>query len=211
MRIHTLNLGELGVNCYVAETAPGRCIAVDVGGDSGVLLSFLEEKALRLTKILITHGHFDHIGGVEQVRQATDCEVYIHELDAPMLSSTDLSLHSRMSMNRFIPVTLYTAITGDCYLNDGGCEFRVLHTPGHSPGSVCFICGDVIFSGDTLFRLSVGRTDFPGSSMNAMMWSMRQLAALDGDYTVYPGHGSATRLSTERKMNPYMRRAISER
>lgn len=206
MRIHTLQLGELHANCYIAETDPGRCVVFDIGGSSRMLLEYLKMKKLHLSKILLTHGHFDHIGGVEEVRAATGAEVYIHENDAPMLSSAAKSLHSSMSIMPFVPITDYTIIRGDCFINDGSCTFRVLHTPGHSYGSVCYVCDDVIFSGDTLFCCSVGRTDFPGGNTEFMMQSLGKLWELPGDYKVYPGHNESTTLDYERQNNPYMKR-----
>ncbi|EWM53791.1 MBL fold metallo-hydrolase [Ruminococcus flavefaciens] len=205
MKIHHLQLGPLRANCYIVETAPGRCVAVDIGGDSRLLLEFLKMKKLRLSKILLTHGHFDHIGGVEEVRSITGAEVYIHELDAHMLTSEVHSLASDMSFVKFTPVTDWTCVYGDCYINDGELEFRVLHTPGHSQGSVCYVCGDALFSGDTLFCCSVGRTDFPHSSASAMTYSLNKLYHLDGDYKVYPGHNETTTLDYERGSNPYMK------
>ena len=208
MRIHTLQLGELRSNCYIAETAPGRCVAVDIGGESRMFLEFLKMKKLKLTKILLTHGHFDHIGGVEDVRAATGAEVYIHENDAPMLQSSSASLHSSMSIYPFKAVTDYTVVRGDCYINDGSCTFRVFHTPGHSYGSVCYICDDVMFSGDTLFCTSIGRTDFPGSNGEVMRISLARLAELTEDYKVLPGHGESSTLDYEKKNNPYLRSFI---
>ena len=205
MKIHHLQLGPLRSNCYIVETAPGRCVAIDIGGDSRLLLEFLKMKKLRLEKILLTHGHFDHIGGAEEVHQATGAEIYIHELDAHMLTSAADSLASSMSFIKFIPVTDWTCIFGDCYINDGECSFRVIHTPGHSRGSVCYVCEDVIFSGDTLFCCSIGRTDFPDSSTAAMSYSLNTLYHLEGDYKVLPGHNESTTLDYEREANPYMK------
>ena len=125
-----------------------------------------------------------------------------------MLSSSGLSLHSMMSVMDFEPVTDYTSVRGDCYINDGDCSFRVYHTPGHSPGSVCYICDDVIFSGDTLFCCSCGRTDLPGGNTSLMMQSLLRLSLLPGDYKVYPGHNESTTLDYERECNPYMKRNI---
>lgn len=206
MKIHHLQLGELRANCYIVETEPARCVAVDIGGDSRLLLEFLKLKKLTLEKILLTHGHFDHIGGVAEVAEATGAEVYIHENDAPMLASASASLASGMSIMPFRPVKDYTVVTGDCYINDGDLSFRVLHTPGHSMGSVCYVCEDTIFSGDTLFCCSIGRTDFPGSNPPMMRESLKAICALEGDYKIYPGHNETTTLDYERKNNPYLTR-----
>ena len=205
MNIQRLQLGELRSNCYIVETAPNRCIAVDIGGDSRLLLEYLKMHKLTLTKILLTHGHFDHIGGCEEVRKATGAEIFIHEDDAPMLTSESLSLAANMAYREFVPVTEHTVLTDDYYIKDGNCTFRVLHTPGHSHGSVCYICDNVIFSGDTLFCCSVGRTDFFGSSPEMMELSLKKLYELEGDYKVYPGHNETTTLEYERNSNPYMR------
>lgn len=206
MKIHHLHLGELKSNCYIIETEPGRCVAVDIGGDCRLFLEFLTMKKLTLSKILLTHGHFDHIGGAEEASAKTGAEVYIHADDSNMLESESASLASSMSFLKFTPVTDYTAIFGDCYINDGNLTFKVIHTPGHSPGSVCYVCEDVIFSGDTLFCCSVGRTDLPGGNVYDMESSLRKLNNLNGDYRVFPGHNESTTLNYERSSNPYLTR-----
>lgn len=205
MKIYDLQLGELGANCYVIETAPKRCIAIDIGGDSDYFLSFIKSKELTLSKILLTHGHFDHIGGVEAVRKATGAEVFIHADDAGMLTSEVYSLHSGISRNPFEPVTEFSAIEDGCCLADGSCTIRAVSTPGHSGGSVCYVCGDVIFTGDTLFSGSIGRTDFPGSNPRDMKNSLEKLYLMENDFIIYPGHGESTTLEREKRTNPYMR------
>ena len=186
MNIKTLQLGELKANCYIAVTAPHQCVAIDVGGSPRLLIEYLKMNSLKLTKILLTHGHFDHTAGVEEVRQVTGAEVFIHETDSPMLESSALSLHSMISIMPFKPVMKYEIVRDGCILHDGDYTFRVLHTPGHSHGSVCYICDEerVIFSGDTLFCCSVGRTDFPGSDPHYMMQSLQTLNELEGNYKV---------------------------
>ncbi len=162
-------------------------------------------KNLRLTKILLTHGHFDHMGGVEEVRAAVNAEVFIHEEDAKMLQSSTASLHSSISIMPFIPVAKYTTLRGGEIISDGEVDFRVLHTPGHSKGSVCYISEDTIFSGDTLFCCSIGRTDFPDGSSQQMRDSLGLLYSLEGDFKVLPGHNEPTELLYEKQNNPYMK------
>lgn len=161
MKVYNLQLGELRSNCYVIETAPGRCVAVDIGGDSRLLVEFLRMKKLSLRKILLTHGHFDHIGGAEEVHKATGAEVYIHSDDVPMLTSESLSLASSISIRRFVPLTDWTAIYGDSYINDGDCTFRVLHTPGHKGKRLLCLRGRAVF-GRYAVLLFVRKNRFSG-------------------------------------------------
>ena len=206
MKIHTLQLGELRANCFIAETAPDKCVAVDIGGNARLLLEFLTMKKLTLNKILLTHGHYDHMNGVEEVVKKTGAEVFIHEGDAPMLNSAGLSLADSISCMPFNPVRKYTIIHDGDIISDGEYNFKVMHTAGHSMGSVCYLCGDVIFSGDTLFCCSIGRTDFVGSSPELMIKSLEKLYNLEGNYKVLTGHGDSTELEYEKKSNPYFRR-----
>ncbi|MCM1133467.1 MAG: MBL fold metallo-hydrolase [Ruminococcus flavefaciens] len=207
MNIKTLHLGALNANCYIAETADGQCVAVDIGGTPKMVIEYLKMNNLKLTKILLTHGHFDHIDGVEAVRRATGAEVYIHENDVKKLSSEDASLRASMyflSSDPFMPIEKYTVIHDGDEIQDGGYTFRVLHTPGHTEGSVCYITDGVIFSGDTLFCCSVGRTDFPDGSVEKMIQSIKKLYAIDGDYKILAGHNESSTLEYEKQNNPYM-------
>lgn len=209
MNIKTLHLGALNANCYIVQTAPEQCIAVDIGGTPQIVINYLKMTGLKLTKILLTHGHFDHMSGVEEVRKATGAEVYIHEADAFMLESADASLFSSMSFlsaSPFIPVKEYKTIHDGDEIQDGDYTFRVLHTPGHTPGGVCYITDDTIFSGDTLFCCSAGRTDFPKSDSQQMILSLKKLYNLEGDYKVFAGHNETTTLDYERKNNPHMKK-----
>lgn len=206
MNIHKLQLGELRANSYIAETGQGHCVAVDIGGDSKLLLNFLAMKKLKLTKILLTHGHFDHMGGVAEVAKATGAEVYIHKDDAYMLESSSDSLADLFSFVKFNPISEYKTVSDGDIINDYEKSFRVLHTPGHSMGSVCYICDDVIFSGDTLFCCSIGRTDYVGGDPKLMLSSLKRINELEGDYRIYPGHNDTTTLNYERGSNPYLKR-----
>ena len=192
MKITTLPLGMLQTNCYILWNSD-RCLVVDPGEEPEVVLDFLQQQGLTLEAILLTHGHFDHVGAVKALAAETDCRVFLCE--------QDLSLPSVMTRGPLY----YT----DCYgegdtLTLAGLTFTVLHTPGHTPGSVCLCFGDDLFSGDTLFSGSIGRTDFPGSSPADMMASLQRLKTLEDHLKVYPGHGEATTMGEEKRYNPYL-------
>lgn len=206
MEVYKLPLGPFGTNCYVAVDENGRAAVIDPGLYAPELQTLLREKTAAVETILLTHGHADHISGAAALREATGAPISIHTLDNDF---TDGPLC--MADECGYPFAPFRA---DRLLEDGdtvafGKEtMTVLHTPGHTPGSVCFLHGGdrVLFSGDTLFCLTAGRTDFPRGSHDDLMQSLRRLRDLDGDYTVYPGHERATRLDAERKRNFFMRR-----
>ena len=157
------------------------------------MLAEICQRGLTLEAILLTHGHFDHVGGVKFLAQRADCPVYIHKEELTLPESfTDGPLYYTHHYAEGDALTL------------AGLELHILHTPGHTPGSVCIACEDTLFSGDTLFMDSCGRTDFPGGDGGQMMRSLKRLADLQGDFQILPGHGPATRLSEERKYNPYL-------
>ena len=193
-KIDTLILGLYQTNCYIVyEEAGESCVVIDPGYEADKILDHCQKLGRCICAVLLTHGHFDHVGAVRDIAADTGCKVY--------LCPEDLQLPANFTDGR-----LYYTDTYDegADISEAGVNFHVLHTPGHTPGSVCLVCGDVIFSGDTLFAGSCGRTDFPLGSFAAIGQSLARLAKLPGDYTVYPGHGSATRLSYERQTNPYL-------
>ncbi len=195
LKINTLVLGDYQTNCYIVrEASSPSCVVIDPGYHPETVLRRLEQENLSLEAILLTHGHFDHVGGVAQLAADTDCKVYLCE--------EDFSLPSVMTAGKL--QCTHTYQDGDT-LCLAGLSFRVLHTPGHTPGSVCLIAEDAMFSGDTLFKGSCGRVDFPGSSVDAMRASLARLSQISENYTVYPGHGSSTTLAAEQRTNPFMR------
>ena len=205
MQISVMPLGSLGANCYlVADPASGRCAVIDPGDSGDQLAALLAGRGLTLDCILLTHGHFDHVGGVRALQAATGAPVY--------MSSNDLSLPGQLSSDlptAFIDLSQKAGST----VTVGCLTFEVLETPGHSPGSVCFLAREagadaVLFTGDTLFQGSCGRMDFPGGSPAEMNRSLAQLGRLPGNYRVYPGHGGETTLDIERRSNYFLQEAL---
>lgn len=196
--------GSLENNCYlITDYATGKSALVDCTEDSKKMMSFIENSNLEY--ILLTHGHYDHIGGVKAVKEKTGAKVVISGEDEKMLSS------SRHSLAAFCG-GVQNNTAADIIISDGDVirlgesEIKVLATPGHTKGGVCYICDGKIFCGDTLFKCSCGRMDFPGGSVGEMLLSLEKIASLDGDLTVYPGHEEFSNLDFERKNNPYMNR-----
>ena len=193
--IDILPLGSYQTNCYIVrEAASTACAVIDPGYEPKTILSHLRGKGLSAEAILLTHGHFDHVGAVRPLAEAAGCPVYLCE--------EELSLPPRMTDGPLYYTNAYG--DGDA-LELAGLTFRVLHTPGHTPGSVCLVAEDALFSGDTLFAGSCGRVDFPGSSAADMRRSLARLANLENDYSVYPGHGCASTLRKEQQYNPYLK------
>ena len=195
LTLHTLPLGAYQTNCYILhQEDSSSCVVIDPGYTPEVILDFLAGKGLKLEAILLTHGHFDHVGAVRDLAAETGCQVY--------LNPDDLSMPPRMTAG---PLYYTDTYSDGAPLSPAGIPFQVLSTPGHPPGSVCLIAENYLFSGDTLFAGSRGRTDLPGGSTRAIRESLRRLAALPQDYSVHPGHGESTTLAWEKQYNPYMR------
>jgi len=207
MLIKTFAVGAYETNCYiVADEATLDCAVIDPGADATTILNYLEEAKLRCRFVLLTHGHFDHTGAVEDLLAETDATLCVHKADVGVSVGGDYY--------RFNPPqgTKYYA-EGDV-ICVGGLSFTVMETPGHTPGSVTLLCAQgeekVLFTGDTLFRDSCGRTDFPGSSTEDMLRSLKRLAELPGDYEVYPGHSFFSTLSRERSVNYFVKAALRQ-
>lgn len=199
-------LGPLETNTYlVTETESGVCAVVDPAIEDERLLNALENKNVQF--IFLTHGHFDHISGAKSVKEKTNAKVVIHEEDEECLNSETKSLYY-LHYSGLMPKVSADVLTVDnMTIRFGNETVKVLHTPGHTKGGTCYIFEDsrIIFSGDTLFNMSAGRTDFPGGSAREELMSLSKLAKLDGDYKVYCGHGPDTTLEFERKNNRYVK------
>lgn len=200
-------LGEIDTNTYILKSdSTNEAAVIDPAVESEKLLSALDGKDVKY--ILLTHGHFDHITGTKSVKDKTGAKVVIHENDAPCLKDENQSLFCVNHPNEQQPKTDADIIVHDGdELEFGGETVKIMHTPGHTKGGVCYIFekSRIIFSGDTLFRLTAGRTDFPGGSGREELKSLSRIAQLKGDYTVYCGHGSDTTLDFERDNNRYIR------
>ncbi|MDY8023504.1 MBL fold metallo-hydrolase [Paenibacillus polymyxa] len=207
LSIRSFNLGPLQTNAYLLQgDDPQRAVIIDPGMNPGPLLRAIEP--LTIEAILLTHAHFDHIGGVEEIRNAKGCPVYLHALEQDWLTSPKLN-GSLMWPEASPPISTEPAeydLAEGQQLNLIGHTFKVFHTPGHSPGSVSFLCGKDLFSGDVLFRQGVGRTDLTGGRERDLYDSIQnKLFPLGDDVTVYSGHGPKTSIGYEKANNPYIR------
>ena len=207
--VETLVAGPLACNCsIVADPAAGEAAVIDPGGEVDRILEILRTHGLKLKAIVHTHAHIDHILGTERLAAETGAPVWLHELDLPLYEGIGMQAAMLgMSGAGSPPPPDRFCVDGD-ELQLGEAErLRVVHTPGHTPGSVCFHAEakKLLFSGDTLFRLGIGRTDLWGGSYPEIIRSIRdRLLTLPGDTSVVPGHGPATTIGTELKMNPFL-------
>lgn len=203
MQVKVLQVGPIGTNCYLLEDEKAHVAAViDPGDEAGRILQVIKDDGMDVKYILLTHGHYDHTTAVPELHQALpQAEIYIHKADANGAGSRLFPLAGQIPDLKFYD-------EGDA-LTLGELTIQVLHTPGHSKGSVTLKVGDVLFCGDTLFAGSCGRTDLAGGSYEEIMASLKKLGELPGDYHVCPGHDVTSTLERERRSNPFLREAMS--
>ena len=204
MDIRMLQVGPIGTNCYLlCDETEKLCAVVDPGGDAGRVAAAVVDTGCAACPILLPHGHYDHTGGVAELRAKwPDVPVYLNHRDQ---YEGDAYLQQL-----FPPVPGAKDYDEGDTVQVGGLTVDVMATPGHSEGSVTLRCGDVLLCGDTLFAGSCGRTDFPGGSVKKIMASLKRLGSLEGDLQVYPGHMETSTLDQERSWNPYLRQAMQE-
>ena len=204
MIFDTVPVGQIDTNCYlIGDEKEGVCALADPGGSPERILEMVEKSGLRLEKILLTHGHWDHVGAIPALLEKwPELPVYAHE--------KELCPADEPNPHYFFPHAGKNQRTygeGDT-VQVGSLELKVLHTPGHSGGSVVILVENVMLSGDTLFAGTCGRVDLAGGVEEKMLESLARLGRLEGDYTVCPGHGPMSTLERERQTNPYMKQAM---
>jgi len=212
VKIDRIVVGPLEVNCWiVSDAADGPCVVIDPGGDSEELLRALDARVP--AAIILTHGHFDHIGAVRELVQTTGAPLLVHAEDAASITSPQTNGGALFGFSDSAPEATRLLADGD-EIHAGALTFRVLHTPGHTPGGICLFVSDLsgsqphLFSGDTLFAGSVGRTDFPGGDARTLSRSIAEkIATLPPATAVHPGHGPDTTIARELRRNPFFPRA----
>ena len=207
MLIERVIVGELEVNCYVVAAEPGgKAVVIDPGADLVEIKRILEKNRLKAECVINTHGHADHIGCDNEL----GLPVYVHMLDRVFLFKPELNMSTVLGASYSVTAEI-RELEDDQVITAGGVEMRVIHLPGHTPGGIALFCERngprVLFSGDSLFRGAIGRSDLPGGDESSLLASLRErILELPGDTLVYPGHGESTTIGEETKNNPFLRR-----
>lgn len=205
LEIKKMSLGPLGTNCYIIYKNK-QALVIDPGGEANKIIDFLQQEELSAQAILLTHAHFDHIGGLQPLRTNLGLDVYLHQNEQEWLGNPDLNRSSGFGPKIIAARADHTLEPGN--LEIGSFQFNVLHTPGHSPGSTSFVFAEenLVISGDVLFQQGIGRTDLPGGDIKQLEESIRnQLYLLDDSFIVYSGHGLETTIAAEKNNNPFFR------
>lgn len=207
MKFKRLPLGIYQANCYILwDEDTAKAAVIDPGGDFEELREYIEKSNLSVEYIILTHGHGDHIGAAIEAKDYYGAEVMIHKDDYDMLKNNEKN-YSRMMGYPKIEIVADKSLNDGDTINLGALSMHVIHTPGHTRGSICIKCGDIVFSGDTLFAGSIGRTDLEGGSFEDIIRSINEKLLILPDSTeIYPGHGPATTIDVERRNNPFLRK-----
>lgn len=208
LKVNILPLGRMSANCCIVyDEATLIGAVIDPGGEdsAGTIVERCEKLGVKIKYILLTHAHFDHMLSLEELRKITGAPVALHRDDAESLCNPQLTYMAQFAgINSHVSPAEITLADGD-KIEIGTDSLEVMHTPGHTEGSVCYKAADFIITGDTLFRGSVGRCDLYGGDEDAMQYSLKKLHSLSGDYKLYPGHGGTATLEKERQTNVYMK------
>jgi hydroxyacylglutathione hydrolase len=199
-------VGPLACNCYIVGDPTAReAVVIDPGGDVERLWSTIQDEGLAVTAIVATHAHFDHIVAAERLRELTGAPFLLHDEDKSLLPWMQESGRMFLGVDLPPPPEVDTAAREGDRLTAGDLELEILHTPGHSPGSISLVSADALFSGDTLFQGSIGRSDLPGGDGEQLIAAIKQkLFPLGDELPVYPGHGPATTIAAEKRSNPFV-------
>lgn len=203
LAVDILELGPYSVNCYILSDN-GQAVIIDPGFDPATIENLIRDRKIDVKEIIITHGHIDHIMGLPQIKKFTGAPVLIHQNDAVMLTDPKINL-SAFYASPFSTDTADGFLDEGDIINIGRFQLKVIHTPGHSPGSISLLTEEVVFTGDTLFSGSIGGTDFPGADYQTLISSIKnKLLTLPDGTVVYPGHGPDTTIGKERTSNPWL-------
>ena len=206
MEVHKIEVMPLGTNCFFAfDESTREGIVIDPGGSSDLIMKKIDELQMKVVAIVNTHGHWDHVGANQTVSEKMGVPVFIHEDDADYLTDPAKNISNMMGTQSQTKAADHLLKEGDT-VTFGSCELEVIHTPGHTPGGICLYGHGVLFCGDTLFYLSIGRTDLPGGDFHTLIESIKnKIFTLPGDTLVCPGHGMVTNVRDEINGNPFVR------
>ncbi len=208
MKILNLYDGGWAANCYILIDEPsGECAIIDPSVDISRIETKIKELNLSVKYILLTHGHFDHMLTLEEVRNLTKAPVCIHKSDAPALTNPDISYFRHFAGTDTVFENAEILLSDNDDITLGKSHIKVMHTPGHTFGSVTYIIDDIMITGDTLFAGDIGRYDLYGGDYLELRKSLAKIASLEGDYRIFPGHGNSSRLSKEKKENIYLKQS----
>ncbi|MGB9595786.1 MAG: MBL fold metallo-hydrolase [Candidatus Poribacteria bacterium] len=204
MIVHVLTLGPMQANCYILECEETKsAIIIDPGDEADIILDTINNRELKPELIVNTHGHIDHISANDELKRKTSAKLCIHRLDADMIVNPQKNLSFFLGRPISSPSPDIILEDGDI-IESGTIRLKVIHTPGHSPGSIVLLTDSAIFTGDLLFAGSIGRYDFPGSSYRQIMESLKKIINLGDNLIVYPGHGFETTIGEEKGTNPFL-------
>ena len=204
-KIMRIPVGSYQANCYIVFNKDKEAVVIDPGAHANLIIENINKNNLKVSKILLTHAHPDHFGALKEVRDYYKVPCYISENDEKMLEDRSGNLGSMLGL-KSEPLRADILFKDGDLIEFGNKKIKVIMTPGHTPGGACFLLDNVLFTGDTLFYSSIGRTDLPGGDYDTIISSLMKLMKLPGDIIVLPGHGPETKIDFERENNPFINR-----